>query len=85
MPDTEAKKKSRQKWIENNYQFHLDLHNLYTKAYYIEHRDEVLAKKKEYYQKKKVEILAKMKDKYQQKKAAQMEEVAEAAETLGEI
>jgi len=79
MPNTEAKKKSRQKWIENNYQFNLDLHNVYSKAYYMEHRDEVLAKKKEYYQKKKVEILEKMKEKYQQKKAA-----VEAI-TLGEI
>ena len=53
--NSESQKKSRQKWVENNYQFNLDLHNLYTKAYYLEHREAILEKKREYYQKKKAE------------------------------
>jgi hypothetical protein len=63
MPNTEAHKRARKRWIENNYQFHLDLHNLYSKAYYLEHRDEILEKRKEYQAeyraKKRAEKLAK--------------------------
>ena len=55
--NTEAHKRARKKWIENNREFHLALHNMYSKSYYLEHKEAKLAYAKAYRDKKKQEKL----------------------------
>jgi hypothetical protein len=55
MPNTEAQKKARTKWVENNREFYNALHNEYTKNYYNKHREERLAYAQYYRAKKKAE------------------------------
>jgi len=57
MPNTEAMKKARAKWLENNKEFYNALHTEYTKNYYNKHKEERLAYAKYYRDKKKAEKL----------------------------
>jgi len=55
--NTEAHKKARAKWLENNKDFYNALHVEYTKNYYNKHKEERLAYAKYYRDKKKAEKL----------------------------
>jgi hypothetical protein len=55
MPNTEAQKRARKKWVENNKELNLQLINQYTKAYYQKHKEERLLYAKQYREKKKAE------------------------------
>jgi hypothetical protein len=51
--NTEAHKRARKKWIENNKEFHNQLCNMYTKNYYQTNREQRLEYAKQYREKKK--------------------------------
>jgi DNA-binding GntR family transcriptional regulator len=51
--NTEAHKRARKKWIENNKDFHSQLCNMYTKNYYQNNREQRLEYAKQYREKKK--------------------------------
>jgi len=53
MPQTEAQIRAKKRWIENNKKFNNDLHNIYSKLYYEQHREQRLNYAKEYYREKK--------------------------------
>jgi hypothetical protein len=53
--NTEAHKRARKKWIENNREFNNELCNMYSKCYYQKNRDQRLAYAKQYRDKKKQE------------------------------
>ena len=53
--NTEAHKRARKKWIENNKEFHNQLCNMYTKTYYLNNKEQRLAYAKQYRDKKKAE------------------------------
>lgn len=53
MPRTEAQKKAQQKWIEKNKDTYIEKQRIASANYYLEHREEVLQRKKIYYQNKK--------------------------------
>ena len=53
MPQTEAQKRSKAKWVENNRELNNALHNEYTKRYYKENREARLEYAKKYREKKK--------------------------------
>jgi len=53
MPQTEAQIRAKKRWIENNKKFNNELHNMYSKLYYEQHREERLKYSKEYYREKK--------------------------------
>ena len=54
MPQTEAQKRAKAKWVEKNKEFNNALHNEYTKRYYQENREARLEYAKQYREKKKV-------------------------------
>jgi len=53
--NTEAHKRARKKWIEENKVFHNQLCNMHTKRYYQDNREQRLAYAKQYREKKKAE------------------------------
>ena len=53
--NTEAHKRARKKWIENNKEFHNQLCNMYTKNYYQTNREQRLEYAKQYREKKRLE------------------------------
>jgi len=53
MTQTEAQKRAKKKWIENNREFNNALHNEYTKKYYQNNREARLEYAKQYREKQK--------------------------------
>jgi len=53
MPNTEAQKKARRKWVEKNREIYNSLHNEYTKKYYQNNREARLEYAKQYREKQK--------------------------------
>jgi len=56
--NTEAHKKARQRWVENNKEFNNALHCMYSKMYYLNNKEKKLEYAKQYREKKKAEKLA---------------------------
>lgn len=55
MPQTDAQKRAKDKWVENNRELNNILHNKYTKIYYQKNKEARLEYAKKYREKKKLE------------------------------